>query len=97
MDRIQQWWDIHSAYGTHGRLPWIARRVQLINKVGLLLGILGFCFVVVWLIRGNIWMTLSNLAIGLLLFITPWLNKKGWVNLSRYSILFFLTTFIFFF
>lgn len=97
MNRALQWWNSHSAYGTQGRPPGIARRVLLANQVGMSLGIIAYCFAVSWVFRGNMWMVLSNLIIGLIHFLTPWLNLKGYINLARYSILFFLPTFVFFF
>jgi signal transduction histidine kinase len=97
MNRFLQWWNIHSAYGTQGRPPGIARRVLLANQVGMTLGLIAYIFAINWAFRGNLWMVLSNLVLGWIHFLTPWLNKKGMINFSRYLILFILPTFVFFF
>jgi signal transduction histidine kinase len=97
MKKVLQWWNIHSAYGTENQTPGIARRVVLSNQVGLTVAFISFFFTFLWAFRGNAWMVLANLLVGLIHVITPWLNLKGWINFSRYSILFWLPTFLFVF
>jgi signal transduction histidine kinase len=97
MNQFLRWWNIHSAYGTENRAPGIARRVMLANQVGLTVAMVSFFFTLLWTLRGNGWMVLTNLLVGLIHLITPWLNLQGWINFSRYSILFWLPTFLFIF
>lgn len=97
MKKVLQWWNIHSAYGTEKLSPGIARRIILVNQVGMTLGLIALCFAVIWMLQGNLYMTLGNFAMFPIHFITPWLNRWGFINLSRYSNLFWLPTFIFIF
>lgn len=97
MNRALQWWNIHSAYGTEKLSPGIARRIILVNQVGMTLGLIALCFAIVWMLQANLYMMLGNLAMFAIHFITPWLNRWGYINLSRYSNLFWLSTFIFIF
>lgn len=97
MKKVLKWWNIHSAYGTENLSPGIARRVTLTNQVGMTLGLTAFFFMVDWAFKGNFLMVLANVVLGGIHFITPWINRKGFINLARYSILFWLPTFIFIF
>ena len=97
MNKALTWWNIHAAYGTENRAPGLARRIVLTNQVGMTLGLIAFIFVCDWAIKGNAWMVLANLVLGLIHFITPWVSRAGMINLARYSILFWLPTFIFIF
>lgn len=56
---------------------------------------LGFAFG--WAIEGVFSMVLSNLLVAAVHLATPWMNRHGFINLSRYSLIFFLSSFLFIF
>ena len=97
MNKVLSWWNKYSAYGTENRSPGIARRVMLTNQLGMALAFIAFVFMIIWALRGNPLMVLTNMIVVAVLLVTPWLNKKGLINFSRYSILFWLPTFLFIF
>ena len=97
MNKILNWWNKYSAYGTENRTPGIARRVMLTNQVGLALAGIALFFVLFWAIQCKLSMILINVLVMLVHLMTPWLNRRGFINFSRYSILFWLPTFLFVF
>lgn len=95
--KFVSWWNIHSQFGTEGKTPGLAKRLVLANQIGLTLGFVAIAFVFPWAFKGSAIMVLANILVAGIHLITPWLNKWGYVNLSRYSLLFWLPTFMFVF
>ena len=97
VQKFVSWWNIHSQYGTEGKTPGLAKRLVLTNQIGMTLGFVAMFFVFLWAMKGSIKMMSANLTLAMIHLCTPWLNRAGYINLSRYSLLFWLPTFIFVF
>lgn len=92
-----KWWNTFSHYGSQGKPLGISKRIILSNQVGMTLGIIAIGFIFPWALKGSLIMVAANFIVAFIHGVTPWLNRAGYNNLSRYSLLFWLPTAIFVF
>lgn len=88
-------WNKLADFGVQGRAPGLRKRIRLVNQISLTLGLMALAFTIPWALKGSVLMVTSNLLAAAIHLITPWLNRWGFINLSRFSLLFWLPTFMF--
>lgn len=90
-------WDYLSHLGTESHSPGISKRIILTNQIGLTLGLIAFGFIFPWGFDGNLTMVALNLLMALVHFLIPYSSFLGFYNFARFSLIFWLSSFIFVF